>query len=57
MWKTSSRWDLPVILSLRLKISESLACMKGLKLVAFFSSAEITQVESPKQDEALKPPS
>ena len=33
------------------------ACIKGLKAVAFSSNAEITQVESSRQDAALKPPS
>ena len=35
------------MVSLRLQHSEMRACMNGLKLVAFFSMAEMTHVESP----------
>ena len=47
----------PEILSLRLCISDNLACIYGLKAVAFFSHADMMQVESPKQDAKLNPPS
>ena len=42
--------------SLKLCISDSLACIYGLKALAFFSNAGMMQVESPKQDAELNPP-
>ena len=45
-----------MIFFLRLWISESLACIKGLKAVEFFSNADIIHVESPIQETELKPP-
>ena len=56
MWKTSSRRVFSEILSLRLCISKSLAFMKGLKLVAFFSKDDIMQVESPRHETEMNPP-